>query len=220
MAEPTTWTELKANIADWLDRTDLTTQIPEFIGYSERRFNRELRVPEMEDQVTASTSAATITLPTDFLGVKSLYIDGDNLLTLLRQMSLDTLRSNYTGEETGDPEYFAMQSGSDLIFAPAPTSSITYIMNYWQKIPQLGSGQATNWLLAAHPDLYVAQTMAEAMTFLRDAEGLQIWEARAGKKLAEVKEQGRNKAYGENRARLRAADMPRTCSTFNINRGY
>ena len=43
MAEPTTWAELKTNLADWLDRTDLTTQIPEFIGYAERRFNRDLK---------------------------------------------------------------------------------------------------------------------------------------------------------------------------------
>jgi hypothetical protein len=219
VAEPTTWTELKANIADWLDRTDLTTQIAEFIGYAERRFNRELRVPEMEESVTASVSTASIALPTDFIAIKSLYIDGDSELTLLRQMSVDTLRSNFDGEETGTPEFFAMQSGSELLLAPAPTSSVTYIMNYWQEIPQLGSGQASNWLLAAHPDLYLAQSMVEAMIFLRDTEGLTLWEARAGKKMAEVKSQGRDKAYGENRARLRA-DLPRSYSTFNINRGY
>jgi hypothetical protein len=219
MAEPTTWTELKANLADWLDRTDLTVQIPEFIGYAERKFNRVLRVPEMEESVTSSTSAATITLPSDFLAIKSLYINGDSDLTLLRQLSLDQLRYEYDGEETGTPEFFAMQSGTDLIFAPAPTESIAYVLNYYQKLPQLGASQASNWLLAAHPDLYVAQSLVEAMIFLRDSEGLSIWEQRASRKLDELSDLGRRKALGENRARLRS-NVPLSASSFNINRGY
>jgi hypothetical protein len=218
MAEPTTWAELKTNLADWLDRTDLTVQIAEFIGYAERRFNRVLRVPEMEESVTSSTSAATITLPSDFLAIKSLYIDGTSELNLLRQVSLDELRSRYNAEETGTPEYFAMQSGGELVFAPAPDASVTYIMNYYQKLPQLGASQASNWLLAAHPDLYIAASLVEAMVFLRDSEGLALWEDRTKDKLAELVTLGRRKALGENRARLSASDLVGN-SAFNINRG-
>lgn len=220
MSEPTTWTELKANIADWLDRTDLTTQIPEFIGYAERRFNRLLRMPEMEESVTASTSGATVTLPTDFLSMKSLYIDGASNLILLRQLSLDALRRGFDGEETGTPEFFALQSGTELVLAPAPTASVTYIMNYYQKIPQLGSGQAANWLLAAHPDLYVAASLVEAYIFLRDSEGLDIWEGRTNAKLDELEKLGRRKALAENRAHLRMSEMPVARRSFNIFRGY
>lgn len=220
MAEPTTWTELKANIADWLDRTDLTTQIPEFIGYAERRFNRLLRMPEMEESVTASTSGATVTLPTDFLSMKSLYINGDSNLILLRQLGLDALRRAFDGEETGTPEFFALQSATELVLAPAPDASVTYIMNYYQKIPQLGSGQATNWLLDAHPDLYVAASMVEAFVFLRDSEGMGIWEGRTNAKLDEIMTLGRRKALAENRAHLRMSEMPATRRSFNIFRGY
>jgi hypothetical protein len=218
MAEPTTWAELKTNLADWLDRSDLTVQIAEFIGYAERRFNRVLRVPEMEEAVTSSTSAAVITLPSDFLAIKSLYIDGDSQLTLLRQLSLDSLRSLYSAEDTGTPEYFAMESGAELVFAPAPDESVTYMMNYYQKIPQLGASQASNWVLAAHPDLYVAASLVEAMVFLRDTEGLSLWEQRTQAKLDELEKLGRRKALGENRARLTAPDLVGN-SAFNINRG-
>lgn len=220
MAEPTSWTELKTNLADWLDRTDLTTQIPEFIGYAERRFNRVLRMPEMEESVTSSTSGATVTLPTDFLAMKSLYIDGTSELILLRQLSLDALRRAFDGEETGTPEFFALQSGGELVFAPAPSASVTYILNYYQKIPQLGSGQAANWLLTAHPDLYVSASLVEAYTFLRDAEGMGIWESRTKEKLDELETMGRRKALAENRAHLRMSEMPATRYSFNINRGY
>ena len=37
--------ELKANIAAWLDRTDLTDKIPTFISLAEAKFFRVLRCP-------------------------------------------------------------------------------------------------------------------------------------------------------------------------------
>ena len=35
-----TFTELKDAIADWLDRSDLTARIPDFIALAEARINR------------------------------------------------------------------------------------------------------------------------------------------------------------------------------------
>lgn len=215
MAEPTTWTELKANVADWLNRDDLTTPIPEFIGYAERRFNRVLRMPEMEESVTATTSDAVVTLPSNFLELKALYVDGDGL-TPLRQMGIDQLKDTYRGEETGPPRFFALQSGAELVLAPAPTASTVYVMNYYEKIPALGSGQASNWLLASHPDLYVAGALVEAYLYLRDAAGAALWEARVRETLAALNDLAGRKAWGEQRARLRA-DTP--VVPFNIYTG-
>ena len=39
-----TYSELKSNIADWLNRSDLTSVIPTFISLAENRLNRQLRV--------------------------------------------------------------------------------------------------------------------------------------------------------------------------------
>lgn len=217
MAEPTTWTELKANIADWLERDDLTVQIAEFIGYAERHFNRVLRVPEMEESSTASTSGATVTLPSDFLAMRSLYIDGTDELTILQQVSLQRLRSTYRAEETGDPRFFALQSGNELVLAPAPTESLAYVLNYYQKIPQLGASQATNWLLTAHPDLYVSQTLFEAYLFLRDTEAAGIWSQKSGAIVNELATAGARKAKAENVAGLRTDLM--VGQRFNINTG-
>lgn len=217
MAEPTTWTELKANIADWLNRDDLTTQIPEFIGYAERRFNRTLRVPEMESDVTASSSGALITLPTDFLAMRSLYINGTNQLTMLRQMELGDLRAKYSAEETGTPAFFALQNGNELVLAPAPTSSLAYVLNYWKKIPALGASVADNWLLLAHPDIYRSATLAEAYLFLRDNDGASMWEAKTSAALEELTTAGYRKANARNRAGL-TSDLP-SIQSFNINNG-
>ena len=50
------WTELKARIADWLNRDDLAAQIPAFIALAEARFNRVLIVPEREAVATLEAS--------------------------------------------------------------------------------------------------------------------------------------------------------------------
>ena len=43
-----TFSELKTEIADYCDRSDLTSQIPTFIKLTEARINRSLRVRLME----------------------------------------------------------------------------------------------------------------------------------------------------------------------------
>ena len=40
----TTYTELKSVVADYLARTDLTAQIPDFITLAEVRLKRDLRI--------------------------------------------------------------------------------------------------------------------------------------------------------------------------------
>ena len=48
-----TFAELKTAAANWLDRSDLTDRIPEFIALAEARFNRVLRIRDMETVSTA-----------------------------------------------------------------------------------------------------------------------------------------------------------------------
>jgi hypothetical protein len=43
----TNYTDLKATVADYLARTDLTTQIPDFITLAENRLRRDLRLRQM-----------------------------------------------------------------------------------------------------------------------------------------------------------------------------
>lgn len=219
MAEPTTWTELKANVADWLNRSDLTTQIPEFIGYAERRFNRVLRVPEMEDSVTASSSAATITLPANVLQVRSIYISSEDPTIALEQLPIWDLKHLYRDGDTGEPAHYAIQSGNELVFGPTPDASYTYILNYYEKIPALGASQADNWLLTAHPDIYLAATLAEAFSFLRDEERMSVWEQKASGRVAELNQLALRRWQNQGPKRLRTDLGLIGGSRFNINTG-
>ena len=65
----TNYTTLQSTIADYLARTDLTTQIPLFIQLAENRLRRDLRIRPMLKVVTTTTTAGdpTVSLPSDFL---------------------------------------------------------------------------------------------------------------------------------------------------------
>lgn len=62
----TTYTELKTSIADWLNRTDLTSTIPDFISLAEAQIERQLRTRQMLTRTTLTIDAEFESTPTDF----------------------------------------------------------------------------------------------------------------------------------------------------------
>lgn len=197
-----TYTELKAAIADWLERTDLTSQIVDFITLAEAEFNRTLLVPEREDAVTSVISGATVTLPTDFHALRSIYIDADPKV-FLQQMSLAELRTTYSANATGKPQNFALQSGNELVLAPSPDASYSLILNYYKTIPALSGSVATNWLLTSHPDIYLFASLLQAGDFLADDPRIPLWRNKLDRASDELRRQGYFKAHGGAPQRIR-----------------
>ena len=70
-----TYTELKTSIANWLNRTDLTSEIAEdFIVLAEKDFNSKLRIRKMNATDASFTiNAETVALPTGFLQLRQFY---------------------------------------------------------------------------------------------------------------------------------------------------
>jgi hypothetical protein len=188
------WTDLKSRIADWLNRDDLSAQIPAFIALAEARFNRVLIVPEREAVAVLAAAGEAVALPADYWGMRALHVEAAPATTL-RQMSLVELRRAYGGGTAGLPRHFAVR-GSELLLGPAPASPCGLVLDYFQTIPALGEAQASNWLLDAHPDLYLSGALVEAYIFLRDAEGAGLWDSRTEAKIREVEKAGRRKTNG------------------------
>ena len=60
-----TYTELKASIANWLNRSDLSDEIADdFIKLTEADFNAKLRIRQMEQIDTVTINAETVSVPT------------------------------------------------------------------------------------------------------------------------------------------------------------
>lgn len=199
----TTYTELKAAIADWIDRDDLTSQIPDFITLAEAEFNRVLLVPEREDDVTASVTGEKLLLPTDFYSVRSMYLNTDPR-TLLEQMPLGELRNRWGWQSTGKPQNFAIQNGTELVFGPAPDTTYSVIMNYYKTITALSGSVASNWLLAAHPDIYLYGALCQAAQFMVDDARVPVWQQKHGLDMAQLIQAGHAKAWSGAPMRIRS----------------
>ena len=199
MAEdPTTWSGLKSSARSWMAEisTDSLTEerLEECIAFAERHFNRVLRVPEMEDAVTTSSSGSTITLPSDLLHLRSIYISRSPK-SYLTQVSMAELRDMFPTDATGVPTHYALQSGTEIVLGPTPSGSFDYVLNYYKKIPALNSTDTTNWLLTAHPDLYLAGTMHYAHLFLLDEQRALLFSSKVNLIIEELHKLRTEKAW-------------------------
>ena len=80
------YTELKTSVANWLNRTDLTAEIPDFIELAENRIFHELRVPTNEKTIILTVNTeGYATLPSDFLEVKDIFSRFENNQSLSDQ---------------------------------------------------------------------------------------------------------------------------------------
>lgn len=191
MAVPTTWAELKAEVANLSLRDDMTDLIPNFIGYAEALFQTVIFSPEREEVATLTVTNGVAALPADFSGIKTVYVDGDVDRPLL-PLTPDRLRALYPTADTGTPIHYAVE-GETMIFGPIPASGTVIKLRYVEAITPLGESQATNWLLTDHPGVYVQGALAELYAYLRDGEAQADAEARRNQLIDLVNIAGRRR---------------------------
>ena len=171
----TTYAELKTSIGDWLNRSDLTTAIPDFISLAEAQIERTLRTRQMIVRANASFDAQYGAVPSDFLEVKSLKLTSTNPQTPLQFLSIDALDNEMTKyTASGKPKFFGVVGGQFRI-VPTPDSNYTTELTYYAKLTKLSSSVSSNWLLASSPDIYLYGALLQAAPYLQDDARIQTW---------------------------------------------
>lgn len=179
----TTYAELQAAVANWLDRTDLTARIPEFVSMAEAQMNRKLRITRMiqRDTATISTDNRYSTVPTNYLEVKSYVLSLGSQSWVLKALPADVMQTyRQASNAAGPPRYYALNgtsSGRDFEHYPTPDQAYTATLAFYAKIPALTTTNTTNWVLDEFPDAYLYGTLLQAAPFLRDAEQMGVWNA-------------------------------------------
>jgi len=173
----TNYTDLQSTIADYLARTDLTTQIPLFIQLAENRLRRDLRLRQMIKVVTTTTTASdsTVELPSDFLEMRDIHIETNPIQTVIYQNPSNFFR-NTNVTVGGMPSYYTV-TGSEFQFAPVPDSAYTLKMIYYAAPTYLSSTNSSNIFLANCPDLLLYASLGEAEPYLMNDARVQTWAA-------------------------------------------
>ena len=167
--------DLKASIADFLNRDDLTSVIPDFITLAETKMNREIRHWRMEKRATAVLDTQYSALPNDFLEpIRMSITSGDtSTLEMVGAFEITSLRAQNLNT-AGRPKSFAILDGSIEVH-PSPDANYTLEMLYFEKIEALTAGNTSNWVLNNHPDAYLYGALLHAAPYLADDVRIQVW---------------------------------------------
>jgi len=171
-----TFAELKTAAANWLDRSDLTDRIPEFIVLAEARFNRILRIRDMETVSTAiSTVAGTreYSLPTGFVQMKEFHLTTDPI-TPLAYITPEMMSRLQAGSTKAKPKVFTIIA-DNVRLGPNPDAVYTTSMLYYKTFTALSASNTTSEMLTNNPDVYLYGTLLEAEPFIMNDARVQLW---------------------------------------------
>ena len=186
------YSDLQTAVGNWLDRSDLSSRIPEFITLFEDEANMALRVRQQVTSTTLSTSSGDATIPSDYLEwirvTRQTNPVQDMQYTIpafLQQVYPSVTQINMPPIYSAQKAIFTIE-GSTFKCRPIDDStSITFV--YYQKIPALsGSNDTTQWLFVAHPVVYLAGALAEAHLFAENTNMAQAWLARRDDQFAKI----------------------------------
>jgi hypothetical protein len=209
------YASLQTDLADLLNRKDLTAKIPLFIELCEAALNRDIRHWQMEKRATLQTVQQYPTFPIGWLETIRLHNadDGAPMEVLSRQAMQDMRwQMDRSGGVGYGPRYYRhSQTGYELLPSPPeedPGSKIE--LEYYERIPNLGQDYGTGpiettWLMTLHPDVYLYGSAIHSAPYLHDDSRLGTW--------AGLYESGMRKVNDEDKKAEMSSSSPRMLKT-------
>lgn len=158
--------QLKTKVADWLDRTDLDSQIGDFVSLAAQRIYRTARTPTNERLLTATATNGTFEIPQSFVAVRWIQVGGVTLTP--------APGSEVYADVTGAPQKYG-RIGDFIYFFPR--QSTDFVMSYFV-IEDFGSDTDEPALLQVALDAFLYGALVEAAPFLQDDARLAVWESK------------------------------------------
>jgi hypothetical protein len=180
--------ELKAQVADWLNREDLTTQIPDFILLGTNRINSDFR-----SRVIANEEDFELTVPSENqinpintnleYEVVTFAVDGRVIPHVTYETYLKQLKdSTYANGCWAYIEGKIFYSGFADVNDPTPSAGGDDVTVRWQGYAvaewDFNDDANTNLLFAENPQVFLFAALVEASVFLRDEAALQVYQVR------------------------------------------
>jgi hypothetical protein len=191
----TNYNDLKTTVANYLGRSDLTTAIPDFISLAELRLQRELRTRQMLKSATATmvSGDAKVALPTDFLEIRDLHVQGSPRMPVT-YMSPSTFTRDARADESGKPIYYTILA-NEFQFAPIPDTAYVLEILYYAKPTVLSGSNASNVFLANYFDALLYASLLEAEPYLINDARTQTWASLYDRAIKNISDADQNGEY-------------------------
>lgn len=222
-----TYTGLKAAVADYVNRTDLTSQIVDAVTLAEGEMRTKLReagICGAEVRATSSVNAEYETAPTRFGGAIAMKVYNSTTgvwesVENASPVALGELKAAVSGQ-TGQPTHFSYVGGA-LMFHPTPDKTYTVEMIYMSDFAPLSGSNASNWILADYPQAYLYGALYALEPLLMEDERMGMWGQNFARAVQGIIEAETAKIGQRDTPLYRASDLPiRRRTGFNINTGY
>lgn len=190
-----TYAELKESIQSWTKRVgdDILTVIPDFVALAESDIWAVLRVREMENRTTLSTSTSDrfVALPTGFIKMRQLMITIDSQLY---DLEFVPLKGMHIFDSVGTPSQFSVTTQIEM----NRTSDQVYTLeiDYYRSLTALSNSNQTNDILTNYPKIYLAGCLAHAFDWCRMPEDASYWRGEFDKQVAANNRKSRNGRFG------------------------
>lgn len=158
-----TYDELRKSVGDWLAKTNLADQIPDFITLAEAQLRRDIRVPLRTECMEFEAFDRVVYLPKGFAGIVSISASEG----ALNPLSLEA----FAALSAGSRGNYAVDGDRVLV----DSTSIPLSIRYRTKFCPLSKIQRANWLLCDHPDAYLYGALLQAAPYLADDERIATW---------------------------------------------
>jgi hypothetical protein len=191
----TTYSDLQTSVANYLGRSDLTAVIPDFILFAEIRLARELRTRQMLEIATVATIGgdATIALPTDFLEIRDVFVQGNPRMPVT-YLSPSAFTRNARADESGLPVFYTILE-SEILLAPKPDTVYTIEVLYYGKPVVLSNANPSNVFLVNYPDALLYGSLLEAEPYLINDARSQTWGALFDRAIKNIQDSDQNSEY-------------------------
>lgn len=166
--------DLKNAVARYVRRSDLTADIPNFIGLAENRITNELDLPSYETELDVTISGREATLPADFLEQRRAYIDVADPVQRIEYRVPERFWDYDQGKAPDFPRIYTIE-GNKLKFSPSASGSYDGKWLYLARAVRLVGDTDTNEILTNHTGLYLYGSLLEAVPFLKNDPRAITW---------------------------------------------
>lgn len=194
----TTYATLKTEIADFIERNDLTSVVDTFIDLCEAEMQRELKLLSFESSGTVTVTNGEGTLPAGFSAVRSVSWDG----LPERQLHYVT-PSRLRAVNATDPAFVSFYTITGNVFKVADDSSGTLNLTYMANFTPLSDGNTTNAILTNHPAAYLYGSLVHAAVYCKDFDGGVTYKGLFDAEMQKIKKDNNDKKFaGQLQVRL------------------
>src|SRR5574343_1543144 len=183
-----TYDSLVADIQTYCERSDdpFVAQIPNFIALAENRLASEVKPLGFVRVVTGTINSSILAKPIRWRATKNFMVTVNGSNEFLFERSYEYCRTYAPTATTGVPRYYSNYDYEHFFIAPAPNSTYTFELSYYERPNPLSDTQQTSWTTQYAPQLLLYASLLEAMPFLKTSERLPEFQGLFDRALAAI----------------------------------